>query len=622
MKGKKKTKKQHRSNIFFDTIALIKKSGINFILFEMVYKLGAIAVFYPLFLFGFEFTLKRAGFKYLTNDYVYLYFRNPFTILFLIIIFFLAVTYVTIDICCIAVCYDAAYHNRKISLLEIFRGGFSLYKKRFSGKKFFSGLSMVLILVLSNVSAVVYLFSGFNIPSFVTSFIAENSIIKAVLIILSVGIVLYCIVNIFVVNFAAYDGEKTKTARKKSRSMMKHRWAKTILAVIVWNILVMAVIYIVNFVLLGLIWAGVTVLNKIQLGIAIYLAVFKNALSVIKILLLITVLPFCFAMITSMFYRFRGDTGSVFNTSVFAEEGTHRSRKSNLTVQRTVAAILTVMFTGINIFYIVRGFDKNPFHNVEMFSDTMVMAHRGNSYNAPENTMLAFEKAVLATADYIELDVHETKDGEIVVMHDSNLKRTTGINKYIWDVTYEEIKDVDAGSWFGSDEEFKNCRIPTLKEVLKFAKGRIKLNIEIKLSDNEPGLVKKVVALIEEFKVRNDCVVTSMNYEALKEVKNLDKDIKTGYVLSVAFGSFYNIDNVDAFSINSGYVEKGVVDAIHNRGKEIYVWTINGENRAEELTMMGVDAIITDNSEMARDVTYKRYSKGLMFNVLSYVFKR
>ena len=93
-------------------------------------------------------------------------------------------------------------------------------------------------------------------------------------------------------------------------------------------------------------------------------------------------------------------------------------------------------------------------------------------------------------------------------------------------------------------------------------------------------------------------------------------------MLSVAYGSFYNIDYVDAFSINSGYVDKNVIDAIHNRGKEVYVWTINGEDRAKELTMMGVDAIITDNTEMAREVIYSKYSNGLLFNVLSYVFKK
>lgn len=150
----------------------------------------------------------------------------------------------------------------------------------------------------------------------------------------------------------------------------------------------------------------------------------------------------------------------------------------------------------------VKAFDNNPFNYVEMFSDTLTMAHRGSSYEAPENTMLAFKNAVKATADYIELDVHETKDGEIVVIHDDNLKRTTGVNKKVYNMTYDEIKDLDAGSYFGDEEEFKKCRIPTLEEVMSYTKGKIKLNIEIKLSAYEPDLVEGVAALIENMIIK------------------------------------------------------------------------------------------------------------------------
>ena len=125
-----------------------------------------------------------------------------------------------------------------------------------------------------------------------------------------------------------------------------------------------------------------------------------------------------------------------------------------------------------------------------------VYAHRGYSGRYPENTMLAFENAVKATADYIELDVHETKDGEIVVIHDDNLKR-----------------------------------IPTLEEVMSYTKGKIKLNIEIKLSAYEPDLVEGVAALIEKYDYKDECYVTSMNYKALTEIKEINEEIKTAMLL-------------------------------------------------------------------------------------------
>ena len=180
---------------------------------------------------------------------------------------------------------------------------------------------------------------------------------------------------------------------------------------------------------------------------------------------------------------------------------------------------------------------------------------------------------------------------------------------------------MDAGSYFGEEEAFAECYIPTLREVMEFTKDKIKLNIEIKLSDNEPHLVEKVVALIQEFEYTEDCYVTSMSYEALKEIKNIDPNIKTGYVLTLAYGNFYNLDYCDAFSINAAYVNKNMVDAIHNRGKEIFVWTVNSRSKAKEMTAIGVDAVITDNPVMAKEVVYSKYSSPLFSNVISYVFK-
>lgn len=156
---------------------------------------------------------------------------------------------------------------------------------------------------------------------------------------------------------------------------------------------------------------------------------------------------------------------------------------------------------------------------------------------------------------------------------------------------------------------------------MSYTKGKIKLNIEIKLSAYEPDLVEGVAALIEKYDYKDECYVTSMNYKALTEIKEINEEIKTGYILYSAYGNYYNIDNVDAFSINFSYINKNVVDAIHYRGKQLFVWTINDRKTAEKMVAMGVDAVITDNPVMGKEATYARYSYSLIENVLSYVFE-
>lgn len=614
-------RKGRNKGIISGTAALIKKCGLSLIVFELLYKLAAFAIGYPLYLAGWDFTLRKAGFKYLTNNYFFTYLKSPFTIIFFVLIILIFAFYVTYEVACLSVCFDAGYHNNPITIAQIFKAGVKLVRKTMKKKRIGTFLHVLIVSLMMNITLIGFLASGITLSDAAVRTIKSHAYIFIPIGLAVLALFVYCIIHMFSINYMAYDGGDISDSKRKSRQMVRVRGLRSFGLVFGWNVALLAVIYIVYFIMIIIISLGVTILDKANLGMALFLTVFRVVLFVTKVLLIITSLPVSYCLITSMFYRYRCDEGDEFNMGIVTESLIGSKGNSHRMRQFVISAAVIVISLVMNIMYMVRAFDSNPFSNVEFFDQTLIMAHRGSSYNAPENTMLAFEKAVEATADYIELDVHETKDGRIVVMHDDSLKRTAGVNKEVWNMNYEDIAKLDAGSWFGSNEEFKECRIPLLSDVMKYTKGKIRLNIEIKLTDNEPDLVKMVAALIEQYDYIDECVVTSMNYEALKGIKQINPKIQTGYVLNVAYGNFYNLPYVDAFSINSGFVNKNMVDAIHNRGKEIYVWTVNGENRAKELTVMGVDGLITDNPVMAREVVYSKYSNTLIYNVLSYVFK-
>lgn len=605
---------------FVDSVALNKMCGLNLLMFELLYKLAAIAVFYPLFLKGFEFTLSKAGFRYLTNTYVFNYLKSPFTIVFFLLIFILGMMYITYEVSCLSVCYDAAYHGNQLSVGDIFRGGFRLIRKTMRKKKLNTFFHVASVSVMMNITLIVFMLVNITVPTGVTEWIKEHEVLVIIAAVLFFAYFIYCMAHIFVINYMAYDGSDISDCKKKSRNLIKYRSVQTLFAIIGLNAVVLIGIFVVYWLMVALIWLGVFILDKMNMGMAIYLSIFRIVLNVIKILLVLASLPLSYGVVTGLFFRYRCDNGNEEYMGDITEQ-IDNNRSPFQKLQKILCSITIIVLLVVNIYYLVSAFDKNPFDKVEMFNETQIMAHRGSSFNAPENTMMAFEYAIMSMAEYIELDVHETKDGEIVVLHDPSLKRTTGVNKKIWNVTYDEIKNLDAGSYFGDEEIYGECYIPTLREVIEYTKGKIKLNIEIKLSDNEPNLVAKVVELIEEYKLLDDCYVTSMNFEALKEIKNLNENIRTGYVLTLAYGNFYNLDYCDAFSINEAYVNKNMVDKIHNKGKEIFVWTVNSKSKAEEMTKMGVDAIITDNPVMGREVVYSKYSNPLFSNVLSYVFK-
>lgn len=612
--------KEYFHMVFKDGITLMKKGGLSFVLYEIIYKLLFIAIFYPVLIFTFEFTLEKAGFRYLTNNYFYSYLRSPYTIIAIILMFIILAFYVTYEVSCLAVCFDVAHHGHKMSVGQIFRAGFKMMGTALKKKKLNSFFHISVISMMMNITLLGFFFSNIKINSNAAQMLKSQKTMNLILGIVFAVLFVYCFIHIFTVNYMAYDGESISEGKRKSRLLIRRRGFRTFFVILGWNIIVLAGIYLVYFLLVLLIIAGVFILDRANLGMAIYLSIFRVVVTVVKIIMPVIAVPVSFAVISGLFYRYRSDNGNEKYIGEITEKII--SKKTKIPGIRTfIAGLMAVCLIVVNIFYLVRSFDNNPFYNVEYFKDTMTMAHRGCSYNAPENTMMAFENAVKATADYIELDVHETKDGVIVVIHDDSLKRTTGVNKKIYDVTYDEIKELDAGSYFGPDEKFKECRIPTLEEVMDYTKGKIKLNIEIKLSDKEPHLVQKVAELIEKYEYLDECYVTSMNYKALTQIKEIDENIKTGYVLTEAYGNFYNIENVDAFSVNLAYINKNVVDAIHYRGKKLFVWTINNEKDAERLVTMGVDAIISDNPVMTRKVVYAKYSNSLFENVLSTVFK-
>lgn len=231
----------------------------------------------------------------------------------------------------------------------------------------------------------------------------------------------------------------------------------------------------------------------------------------------------------------------------------------------------------------------------------LVTFHRGDCTVAPENTLPAFRSAILKGGDRIELDVQMTSDGVVVVTHDSNLKRCTGKNAKVYDLTYAEVAQLDAGRWFSS--RFADTQIPTLEQVLQLCRGRIGLNVEIKPSAASPALEAETVRLLREYGFdSSNCVITSQSYETLHKVKALAPEYPTGYILALGVGNYYDLPDADFFSVETTFITSGMVNAVHLRGKTVSAWTIDREKVATHMLELGVDDLITDKPDMVQDL--------------------
>ena len=249
------------------------------------------------------------------------------------------------------------------------------------------------------------------------------------------------------------------------------------------------------------------------------------------------------------------------------------------------------------------------------YGKPMIMAHRGYSELCPENTLPAFKECVDRDFQAAELDVQMLADGTIIVLHDDNFKRTTGYDKNVWEATYDEIKDLDNGSFF--DEEFRETKIPMLDEVIKLAKTSkdvLFLNIEIKRTGHDDGIVQKVIDIIDENDFYSYCDITSQDYATLEEVREIDPNVLTAYTSVIGIGDIETLDAADIISINETFATYENIERIHHAGKYVFVWTVNEEDTMQQLVSLNVDAILTNNPERCRYVI-DEYGSGVM-NVL------
>ena len=274
------------------------------------------------------------------------------------------------------------------------------------------------------------------------------------------------------------------------------------------------------------------------------------------------------------------------------------------------------VFSLFSLFGVVR---NGSAITADMLSMIQITAHRGSSREAPENTMAAMTKAVDDLADFVEIDVQETKDGVVVLGHDASLKRVSGINRPINFYTFEELQQLDVGKWFSPDYEGE--KIPSLEEVMEYCKGRVSINIEIKDLGIGSMLPDKVVELIQKHQMREQCVVTSVRFSYLSRIKELDPEIRTGYIISAAYGDYYSSDMIDFISLRSSFVSERLVEAAHERGKAVHAWTVNSKSEMERMKMLGVDNIITDYPVLAREIVYRQAATESLLEYLRLVLK-
>ncbi len=581
--------------------------------FELLYKLLAATVFAPLCALAVRCIVNVTGYAYLTVDNVGAFLRNPVSLFLLLLLLLLVVLYTVLDICAVLYAIDRGYHRRQVTVPQMFAAAAPAALGLLRPRNLPGALLALLLLPAFNFGVLFSYMGTVAVPETVADFLLARRKLAGLFVLLLILLVIFLMRRLYAFHYYLLEDCSWSQARRRSIALARNRRLGDLAAL---TLLQAAAALLFLLLSLALIAAAVFLSGLLLPDDLRDSGAAAAAWMVIHILFfLFTALlaPLTYCLVSALYYAHKRRRGeSVLSPApVPAGRWTGKMRRAQL----ILAAICVVCCC----FYARRIMLGDANLSIEYLHVTEVTAHRGASRDYPENTMAAFRAAAELGADWIELDVQQTADGQLIVMHDTSLSRTTGVQKNVWDATWEEISRLDAGSWFSPD--FAGEGVPLLSQVLEFAVEQgIRLNIELKPTGHETDFERQVVELVREYGYAEECVITSQVYSVLERAKEYDPEIHTVYVMSVAYGDLLRLEAADAFSVQAASLTAGMVSRLHDQGREVYAWTVNTRYSMDKMLRLNVDNLITDDIPLARERVFTNKTSDFIQDYIDWLW--
>ncbi|MCG4436912.1 glycerophosphodiester phosphodiesterase [Erysipelothrix rhusiopathiae] len=522
----------------------------------------------------FKIALFRANIIGITNENFWELLGSPTSLLFLIISVLLIAIFILFQLTIIIKFANRPYENRKLGKNDFIKP----LRKIFSSQILLILVYIFLIMPNANIGLTTNITSNVHLPRFVVDAVLEN---PAGLIAYTTAIVAAFILNIKLfftpVIFITRDELSFIDAAKASWELTKKRSFKIFQLVTVITLLTSA-ITVAGVFLLSIPMAIVPDTN-------IQVAKITGALSVSLIFFFLA-----FTISYSSIFTLQATVVAyheILGEKPYLREKNFAPKKHHLLVNIVMVAVFIVF--GVNVYL------NTP--SDALTSSTKVVSHRGESVKAIENTLESLQIASTYKPDYVEMDIQMTQDGHLVVFHDNTLKRLSKQSDNIHLLTLEEIQKVVL--------EHNGCesRIPTFDEYVAEAK---KLNqplmVELKTSKyDQDDFIDKMIATLDKYEMRPVTAFQSLDKTAILKLKQNYPDTYTGYILGLNIGGLERLD-VDFYSIEDSSISSRTLNDIERYNKDLFVWTVNEEDRMDLYLTMEVTGIITDHVEAAQKV--------------------
>lgn len=568
-----------------------KRDFLSLLYFEVKFRVITVLVFIPLLTFMADLLAEILGYDYISLDIILNNMNSPFVWIFLII--------------------EIALFSL-ISLIEIFASIVTYYKIDKNGYS----LHKIIIYILRNINVKILLknspiipltlfmtfFSFFQttvisrlkMPNFIKETLLSNDFYYFAYYIFIFIVFTIAVFLTFSFNEMFIRKKSVCVAVISSIKLVKKHFLRFFIIII----LTINIIYLISYLLsLGMYFIiGILVKIKISQPILWLVSVFRIGIiffDAIKLILIVTIIRFV------IYYFYKKNTTDV---GVWHNIAPIKREHKQIRRVRIIAIFIVVLL--INAVY----FNFIVKNDIRLTDNTYVTSHRGGGFYEVENTLSSIKVGADSNADFAEIDIQITKDGNIILLHDNTFKRVYGIDKSPADMNLEEIKQLSVKSKLNKDISLK---VPTLQEaILQARDAGIKLNIEIKGKKKDfYNTAFRAVEIVKKMNFQKECIFTSLNLDALKVIKECDDELKTGYILVVAFEDIVNIVGVDYLIVEESIATREFIQQAHKSGKQVHVWTLNDIDKIKKFIELGADNIITDLPDEAyiQKKLYKNY---------------
>ena len=594
-----------------DTWQIIRQNWKNILLFELLYRGITTPVYMRLVSRGIRLALRAAGYSYLTPANIGNFLIQPVTLLAFAAAAFVGILILSLETAGLVTAFQGSAYYQKLTPLHILWGGLQKMKDEMEKRNWQLPLFLAAQYLLIHLPFILRTIVRYKPANFIFQELKKQPVAVTFLIILLIFGILAVIPRSLTVYGCMIEQKHFHSGVVRSWQMThKRKWRITSLAMF-WELAVILLASAVYAVSVCVAAVCVVYFSRQSLAMAVLLSAADRLETGIIYLASMLAFVMVFAALSVAYYQ--------YGNRRFHADRWDFGYPARGSINRKTLAVVLAALLGVGLFYIYDLVRNGSELSEELLIETEITAHRGSSVTAPENTIPAIEKAMEEMADSVEIDVQMTSDGVIVLGHDASLKRVAGVNRSIASMTFAQLEQLDVGSWFS--KSYEGTRIPALSEVLELCSQKIGLNIEIKYVGKNSELPEKTAEMIKAYGMENQCVVTSTNLPYLRRVKAVLPEVRTGYIISAAYGNFYSSEDIDFISIRSGFVTSALMQNAHEQGKAVYAWTVNSKSELERLTLLGVDGIITDRPVLAREIVYREEATESLFEYLKLVLR-